>query len=50
VNHWEGEIKGLEDQATAWLSVDEISKIKDSNFQPILPATLPILEKLKNIL
>jgi 8-oxo-dGTP diphosphatase len=50
VNSWEGEVKGLEDQATAWLSVDEISKIEDSNLQPILPATLPILEKLKNIL
>jgi 8-oxo-dGTP diphosphatase len=48
VNSWEGEIKGLEGQATAWLSVNEISKIEDSNLQPILPATLPILEKLKN--
>jgi 8-oxo-dGTP diphosphatase len=48
VNSWEGEIKGLEGQATAWLSVNEISKIEGSNLQPILPATLPILEKLKN--
>lgn len=50
VNNWEGEVKGLEGQATAWLSVNEISKIEDSNLQPILPATVPILEKLKNIL
>lgn len=50
VNSWEGEIKGLEGQATAWLSVNEISKIEDSNLQPILPATVPILENLKNLL
>lgn len=50
VNSWEGEVKGLEGQATAWLSVNEISKIEDSNLQPILPATVPILEKLKNLL
>jgi len=48
VTSWEGEVKGLEGQATAWLSVGEISRIEDSNLQPILPATLPILEKLKN--
>ncbi len=48
VTSWEGEVKGLEGQATAWLTVGEISRIEDSNLQPILPATLPILEKLKN--
>lgn len=50
VNSWHGEVKGLENQATAWLSLDDIDKFEGSNLQPILPATRPILEKLKNIL
>lgn len=50
VNSWDGEVKGLENQATAWLPLNDICRFENSNLQPILPATLPILEKLKNIL
>jgi 8-oxo-dGTP diphosphatase len=50
VKHWTGDVHGLENQATAWLPINEISQIEQSTLQPILPATIPILKKLKELL
>lgn len=50
VRNWTGDVHGLENQATAWLPVHDISQIEQSALQPILPATVPILEKLKELL
>jgi 8-oxo-dGTP diphosphatase len=50
VKAWDGQPQGLENQAIAWLDLKEISNIENSKLQPILPATIPILEKLKEIL
>lgn len=43
VSSWVGEPTGLENQALAWILKKDIAR---PNLQPILPATLPILEKL----
>lgn len=50
VKNWTGDVRGLENQATAWLPIEEISQVEHSTLQPILPATVPILEKLKELL
>ncbi|MEY4481711.1 MAG: hypothetical protein RIQ84_873 [Pseudomonadota bacterium] len=50
VKAWDGQPQGLENQAIAWLDLKDISNIENSKLQPILPATVPILEKLKEIL
>jgi 8-oxo-dGTP diphosphatase len=50
VKDWDGQPQGLENQAIAWLDLKDISNIDNSQLQPILPATVPILEKLKEIL
>ena len=47
VTSWVGEPKGIENQALAWVLKNEITKPK---LEPILPATLPILEKLSAFL
>jgi 8-oxo-dGTP diphosphatase len=49
VTQWQGEPKGLENQSLAWLDSVNIADISQANLQPILAATLPILEKLKTL-
>lgn len=50
IRNWEGELRGLENQAIAWLPLTDIPHIEASELQPILPATLPILKKIQSIL
>ncbi|MFM1869524.1 MAG: hypothetical protein RLY99_268 [Pseudomonadota bacterium] len=47
VTSWVGDLKGLENQALAWVLRRDIVK---PDLQPILPATIPILEKLNSFL
>ena len=47
VTSWVGEPTGLENQALAWVLKKDIAK---PALWPILPATLPILEKLNDFL
>ncbi len=49
VKSWQGQARGLENQSLAWLERDDIDRIEVTQFNPILPATLPILERLKNL-
>lgn len=49
VKSWRGQPRGLENQSLGWLSCDAIGQIEATEFNPILPATVPILEKLKNL-
>ncbi len=49
VKSWQGQVRGLENQSLAWLERDDIDRIEVTQFNPILPATLPILERLKNL-
>jgi 8-oxo-dGTP diphosphatase len=50
VRRWTGEPKGLENQSLAWLESLKLSDMDHFSLQPILPATLPILKKLKEII
>ena len=50
VRQWTGEPKGLENQSLAWLESLKLSDMDHFSLQPILPATLPILKKLKEII
>jgi 8-oxo-dGTP diphosphatase len=50
VKEWTGSPKGLENQSLAWLESVQLSDVKSFSLQPILPATLPILEKLQEII
>lgn len=47
VSSWVGEPKGLENQALSWILKKDIAK---PSLEPILPATLPILENLSAFL
>lgn len=47
VTAWVGDLKGLEGQKLIWLSKYELENIDQSSIQPVLPATLPILQDLK---
>ena len=47
VSSWLGEPKGLENQTLAWVLKKDIAK---PDLEPILPATIPILEKLNSFL
>jgi 8-oxo-dGTP diphosphatase len=49
VKSWQGQPRGLENQALGWLSIKDIDHLGIAGFDPVLPATLPILEKLKNL-
>ncbi len=49
VKSWQGQARGLENQSLAWLERDDIDRIEVTQFNPILPATVPILERLKNL-
>jgi 8-oxo-dGTP diphosphatase len=49
VKSWQGQPRGLENQALGWLSIKDIDQINMTGFDPVLPATLPILEKLKSL-
>ncbi len=49
VKSWQGQVRGLENQSLAWLERDDIDRIEVTQFNPILPATVPILERLKNL-
>jgi hypothetical protein len=49
VTQWQGEPRGLENQSLAWLDSINTEDSLQANMQPILPATFPILEKLKKI-
>jgi 8-oxo-dGTP diphosphatase len=49
VTQWQGEPKGLENQSLAWLDSVNLENISQINLQPILAATIPILEKLKTL-
>ena len=49
VKSWRGQPHGLENQSLAWLERDDIDRIEGTQFNPILPATVPILERLKNL-
>ncbi len=49
VKSWRGQPHGLENQSLAWLERDDIDRIEVTQFNPILPATVPILERLKNL-
>ena len=50
VRQWTGEPKGLENQSLAWLESLKLSDVDHVSLQPILPATLPILKKLQEII
>ena len=50
VMRWTGEPKGLEKQSLAWLESLKLSDMDHFSLQPILPATLPILKKLQEII
>jgi 8-oxo-dGTP diphosphatase len=49
VTQWQGDPRGLENQSLAWLDSINTEDSLQANMQPILPATFPILEKLKKI-
>jgi 8-oxo-dGTP diphosphatase len=49
VRSWQGQPRGLESQALGWLNIKNIDQLGIAGFDPVLPATLPILEKLKRI-
>jgi 8-oxo-dGTP diphosphatase len=49
VRSWQGQPRGLENQALGWLNIKNIDQLDIAGFDPVLPATLPILEKLKRI-
>ena len=49
VKSWQGQARGLENQALGWLNIKDVDQLHAAGFDPILPATLPILEKLKRI-
>ena len=49
VKSWQGLPRGLENQALGWLNIKDVDQIDIAGFDPVLPATLPILEKLKRI-
>ncbi len=49
VKSWQGQPRGLENQALGWLNIKDIDQLSIAGFDPVLPATLPILEKLKNL-
>lgn len=49
VRSWQGQARGLENQALGWLNIKDIDQPGTAGFDPVLPATLPILEKLKNL-
>jgi 8-oxo-dGTP diphosphatase len=49
VKSWQGQPCGLENQALGWLNIKDVDQIDIAGFDPVLPATLPILEKLKRI-
>lgn len=50
VKQWDGLPKGLENQSLAWLESVQLSDADSFSLQPILPATLPILKKLQEII
>ncbi len=49
VKSWQGLPRGLENQALGWLNIKDIDRLSVAGFDPVLPATLPILEKLKTL-
>jgi 8-oxo-dGTP diphosphatase len=49
VKSWQGQPHGLENQALGWLNIKDIDQLGIAGFDPVLPATLPILEKLKTL-
>jgi 8-oxo-dGTP diphosphatase len=49
VKSWQGQARGLENQALGWLNIKDIDRLDIAGFDPVLPATLPILEKLKTL-
>jgi 8-oxo-dGTP diphosphatase len=49
VKSWQGQPRGLENQALEWLNIKDVDQLSIAGFDPVLPATLPILEKLKNL-
>ncbi len=49
VKSWQGQARGLESQALGWLNIKDIDRLNVAGFNPVLPATLPILEKLKTL-
>lgn len=49
VKSWQGLPRGLESQALGWLNIKDIDRLGIAGFDPVLPATLPILEKLKTL-
>ncbi|MEY2887111.1 MAG: hypothetical protein RI913_530 [Pseudomonadota bacterium] len=49
VKSWQGLPRGLENQALGWLNIKDIDCLGIAGFDPVLPATLPILEKLKTL-
>jgi 8-oxo-dGTP diphosphatase len=49
VKSWQGQPRGLENQALGWLNIKNIDQLNIAGFDPVLPATLPILEKLKTL-
>jgi 8-oxo-dGTP diphosphatase len=49
VKSWQGQPRGLENQALGWLKIKDIDQLGIAGFDPVLPATLPILEKLKTL-
>ena len=49
VKSWQGQPHGLENQALGWLNIKDIDQLGAAGFNPVLPATLPILEKLKTL-
>ena len=48
VKSWQGQPRGLENQALGWLNIKDVDQLNVAGFDPVLPATLPILEKLKS--
>jgi len=45
VRQWQGNPQGMEEQQLAWLSLDD----SQSSLEPLLPATIPIMEKLRGM-
>ena len=45
VRQWQGKPEGLEAQQLSWFSLDE----SQAPLEPLLPATIPIMEKLKGM-
>ena len=44
VRSWQGQPRGLENQALGWLNIKSIDQLDIAGFDPVLPATLPIFE------